>query len=87
MVVCAGEVGEADCGGGDSPHQVLQPVEEAKGEGDPAGDLWEGEGNYHTHTHLHTNCFKIKGFSGHSSKFNKRPHPILQTIHVTCRFE
>lgn len=44
--VVLGGLGETDQGGGDSPQQVPQPVEEAAGEGDPAGDLWQREGNY-----------------------------------------
>lgn len=43
-----GGLGEADQGGGDSPHQVLQPVEEAEGEGNPAGDLRQRQGKYPT---------------------------------------
>lgn len=45
-VAISGGLGEADPGGGDSSHQVLQSVEETEGEGDPAGDLWQREGNY-----------------------------------------
>lgn len=41
-----GDLGEEGQGGGDSPQQVPQPVEEAAGEGDPAGDLWQRKGNY-----------------------------------------
>lgn len=44
----SGGVGEADPAGGDTPQQVLQPVEEVEGEGDPAGDLWQRKGNYPT---------------------------------------
>lgn len=48
-------------GGGHPPYQVLQPVEEAEGEGDPAGDLLEGEGNYQTHnTNQQSNRFRAK---------------------------
>lgn len=42
----SGGLGEADPAGGDSPHQIPQPVEEAAGEGDPAGDFWQRKGNY-----------------------------------------
>lgn len=48
----SGVLGEDDPAGGDSSQQVLQPVEEAEGEGDPAGDLWERQGNYPTNHHL-----------------------------------
>lgn len=76
--MCAGKVGEADYGGGHSPYQVLQPVEEAEGEGDPAGDVLEGEGNYHTHnTNQQSNHFRAK----HSIfrtfiQMNEWPDPI-----------
>lgn len=43
---CTGAVGEAGEGGGDTPEQVLQPVEEAEREGDPAGNQWQGKGEY-----------------------------------------
>lgn len=44
----SGGLGEADPGGGDPPEQILQPVEKAEREGDPAGDFWQGKGNYQT---------------------------------------
>lgn len=44
----SGGLGEANPGGGDTPEQILQPVEEAAREGDPAGDFWQGKGNYQT---------------------------------------
>lgn len=39
-----GRLGEADQRGGDSSHQVLQPVEEAEGQRDSAGDQWQRAG-------------------------------------------
>lgn len=48
----SGGLGEANPGGGDPPEQILQPVEEAAREGDPAGDFWQGKGNYQTQRNL-----------------------------------
>lgn len=38
---CTGCLGEADPRRGDPTHQVLQPVAEAEGPRDPAGDQWQ----------------------------------------------
>lgn len=55
-------MGEADPGGGDSPLQVLQPVEEAEGEGDPARNLWQRKGNYPKKQH------RLMPFASHESR-------------------
>lgn len=43
----AGAVGEAGQRGGDAADQVLHPVEEAEGEGDPAGNHWQRKSKKH----------------------------------------
>lgn len=58
-----GGLGEEDPGGGYSPYQVLQPVEEAEGEGDPAGDLWQRKGNYPSTTTINIHPTQSSSFA------------------------
>lgn len=48
MCPLSGGLGEANPEWGDPAQQVLQPLEEAEREGDPAGDLWQRQGKYPT---------------------------------------